>query len=224
MILIRIPIALIELLGQYCHGGGWTMKLLFAVAIVSLIASIGLPIRVYTGQRQGTARLCAVALLALAALAIAIGMVDRLTGLPGVEAAVSSASPEAREAVRSMGSSELRMVLVTGLVVATLPLVAGSALLIFSLPKRLSRLGGLLLALSTLVAVVVAALAQHELMQMEGALASVDPSQQALLSTLGQQSVTTMQWFGAGIGGPLAVAGAVLLLLSARKASHCDRG
>ncbi len=115
-------------LARYYEAGGWGMYPITLIATLAAPASLVLPIIGFATRTPRLSRILAFCLLALAALALAAGVIGWQSGLHAMESAVMHVNPADQEVVRMAGSSEARVCLIFGLWVTAFPAAAAASL------------------------------------------------------------------------------------------------
>jgi hypothetical protein len=198
-------------IGQYFEMGGWMMYVLLGLGLLALPAAFALPYVSFVSPKPRRAMIFAVLLAALGLLAAGLGALGQAQALRRVEAAVGFASPEQRVPLRLAGSSESRVSLIFGLLVAALPL-AGACIALG--PARSEKLDRPAIArafsLAAGVAVIVLGLAgqQAALFSAERAQVFADPETRAALAADSYRSASVRLKLAAALGVPLVLIGA----------------
>lgn len=214
-------------LAHYFQAGGWPMYLLVLTLMVSLLASVALPVVAFIAGKRGLALAFSMVLAALGLVAAGIGAFGRAWGMNLTEQAVVHVNPADKEIILMAGSGESRVCLAFGLMIAVLPLAAACIALGRAVTDKIAGLaiaGALVLALGVAFGVGGLAARQANLVKAETAYVNADPSQREMLLAFGRAAASGATTTGLAVGVPLCLVGAGLLFAASRKPAAAAAG
>ena len=154
-------------------------------------------------------------------MAVLLGVLGQALGLVALTLAIRMAMPADREIIRAMGSAEARTCLAFGLMAAVAPAMAALVTFGRAATERISAAavsGAMILALGAGVMLAGAASQQVALFQRGRAVALASPEFRAAIEHQGSTAAWARLVGGLGVGAPLALSGAALVLAGRARA------
>ena len=196
---------------EFFQMGGSMMFVLLAVGLIALPAAVVLPLIAFASDKPKPAMHFAAILAAVGLLTAGLGALARTQGMRTVEQAIVLVDPAEKEALRMEGSSESRVCLVFGLLLAALPLAGACACVARALNEKLDAPAtARAVSLAAGIAVLVLGVVGHQaaLFTAEHAQVSAPPEMRAALAAEGSRSASGRLKLAAALGTALVLIGA----------------